>query len=153
MMNKIRTMAVAVGFAATCGAGLIAQTQETRTTTNTKVEIKGGKDVTLIGCLERSLTGAYILADVREPARHEPTRYALVSKEDLAGHVGERVEIKGKAVVDGNGKVSLETTTKTEVENGKDQESKMKSEGTAGALDMPSLGVKSMKTLSSHCYE
>jgi len=152
-MNKIRTMAVAVGLAAACGAGLIAQTQETKTTTNTKVEIKGGKDVTVVGCIERSEIGSYILADVREEARHEPSRYALVSSEDLAKHVGERVEIKGKSVVNGNGKVSVETKTKTEVENGKDQESKVKSEGTTGALDLPSLGVKSMKTLSSHCYE
>ena len=41
--------------------------------------------------------------------------------------------------------------TKTEVEHGKDQESKTKTEGTSGAFNMPYLGVRSMKTLSSSC--
>jgi hypothetical protein len=65
--------------------------------------------------------------------------------------VGERVEIRGKAVVDGDGKISVESKTKTEVENGKDLETKSKTEGTSGALDMPLLGMTSMKTLSSTC--
>ena len=150
-MHTTRTMAVAIGLAAMCAAGLTAQTQETKTTTNTKVEIKGGKDVTVIGCLERSPNGNYLLTEVRDDSRHEPSRYALVTSEDLSKHVGERVEIKGKAVVNGNGKVSVETKTKTEVENAKDQDTKTKTEGTTGALDLPSLGVRSMKTLSSSC--
>jgi hypothetical protein len=70
---------------------------------------------------------------------------------DLSARVGERVEIKGKAVTNGDGKVSIESKTKTEVENGKDQETKTKSEGTSGAFDLPFLGVRSMKTLSSSC--
>jgi hypothetical protein len=65
--------------------------------------------------------------------------------------VGERIEIYGKSVANGNGKVSVESQTKTEVENGKDQETKTKTEGTNGTLDMPFLGVTSMKTLSSSC--
>ena len=129
--------AVAVGLAAMCAAGLNAQTQETKTTTNTKVEIKGGKDVTVIGCVERRPNGDYILTEIRENRRSEPSRYVLVTDEDLSKHVGERVEIQGKAVVNGDGKVSVESKTKTEVENGKDQETKTKTEGTVGALDIP----------------
>ena len=45
----------------------------------------------------------------------------------------------------------VESKTKTEVENGKDQETKSKTEATRGALEMPFLGVTSMKTLSSTC--
>ena len=89
--------------------------------------------------------------DARENRRQEPTRYALVTSEDLSKHVGERVEIQGKAVENGNGTVLIESKTKTEVENGKDCETKTKTEGTGGALDMPLLGVKSMKTLASTC--
>ena len=81
----------------------------------------------------------------------DPSRYALVTSEDLSKHVGERVEIRGKAVVNGDGKISVESKTKTEVENGKDQEAKSKTEGTSGVLDMPLLGMTSMKTLSSSC--
>ena len=134
-----------------CAAGLTAQTQETKTTTTTKVEIKGGQDVTVIGCLDRRPNGDYVLTEVRENRRLEPSMYALVTSDDLSKHVGERVEIQGKAVANGNGKVSVESNTKTEVENGKDQETKTKTEGTVGALAMPFLGVRSMKTLSSSC--
>jgi hypothetical protein len=91
------------------------------------------------------------LTEVRDRSRFENSRYALVTSENLSKHVGERVEIKGKAVTNGDGKVSVESKTKTEVENGKDQESKTKTEGTIGAFDLPLLGVRSMKTLSSSC--
>jgi len=143
---------VAIGLAAVCTAGLSAQTQETQTTTKTKIEIKGGKDVTIIGCLERLSTGEYVLTEATNNRRHEYSRYALVTSQDLSKHVGERVQIKGKAVTNGDGRVSIESQTKTEVEHGKDQESKTKTEGTSGAFNMPYLGVRSMKTLSSSCH-
>ena len=149
MQATCRT-AMAIGFAAMCAAGLTAQTQETKTTTKTKVEIKGGKDVTVIGCVER-LTNGDLIVTRDENRRVEPSRYALVGSQDLEKHVGERVEIKGKAVTNGHGKVAVESKTETDVEHGKDQEAKTKSEGTVGAFDMPFLGVTSMKTLSSSC--
>jgi hypothetical protein len=150
-MTKTRLTAVAVGLVAMCAAGLAAQAQETQTTTKTKVEIKGGKNVTVIGCLERGADGDYLLTQVGNGSRVERSRYALVTSQDLSKHVGERVEIKGKAVTNGDGTVSFESKTKTEVEKGKDQELKTKTEGTSGAFDMPFLGVRSMKTLSSSC--
>ncbi len=150
-MQTSRRTAVAIGLAAMCAAGLTAQTQETKTTTSTKVEIKGGKDVTLIGCLDRNSNGDYLLTKVRTNRRQEPSQYSLVTSEDLSKHVGERMEIHGKVVADGNGKVSVESTTKTEVDNGKDRETKAKTEGAIGALDMPFLGVSSTKTLGTFC--
>jgi hypothetical protein len=116
-MQTTRRTAVAIGLAVACATGLSAQTQETKTTTNTKIEVKGGKDVSVIGCLERRPSGNYILTDVaHESRRTDPSRYALLTSEDLSKHVGERVEIRGKAVVNGDGKVSVESKTKTEVE-------------------------------------
>lgn len=150
-MTPTRLTAVAFGLAVLCVAGLSAQAQETQTTTKTKVEIKGGKNVTVIGCLERRSDGDYVLTEVRDNGRSEGSRYALVASQDLSKYVGQRVEIKGKAVTDDKGKVSIESKTKTEVENGKDQETKTKIEGTAGTLDLPHLGVRSMKTLSLSC--
>ena len=125
------------------------QTQET--TTKTKTEIKGGRDVRVNGCLERRDNGDYLLTDARENRRQEPGRYALVTSEDLSKHVGHRVEIQGKVVENGNGSVTIESKTKTEVENGHDRETKTKTESTSSAVDIPLLGVKSMKTLSSTC--
>ena len=127
-MQTNRQTALAIGLAVMCAAGLTAQSQETKTTTKTKVEIKGGKDVTVIGCLERRLNGGYFLTEVRE-----------------------RVEIKGKAVVNGHGKASVESKTNTEFEHGSDRETKTKTEATSGELDLPLLGVKSLKTIATSC--
>ena len=150
-MQTIRKTVMTFGLAVVCAAGLAAQTQETKTTTKTKVEVKGGKEVTVVGCLERRPNGNYILTDILERNRVDPMRYSLLTSDDLSKRVGERVEIHGKVVSNGNGKISVESTTKTEVENGKDQETKSKTEGTSGVLDMPLLGMTSMKTLSSTC--
>jgi hypothetical protein len=150
-MTTTRLTAVAIGLAAMCTAGLAAQTQETQTTTKTRTEIKGGKNVTVIGCVERRSDGGFILTEVSDNRRLEHSRYALVSDKDLSRHVGERVEIKGKAVVNGDGKVSVESKTRTEVQDGKDQETKSRIEATSGEFDLPSLGVRSLKTLSSSC--
>jgi hypothetical protein len=151
-MNTTRTTAMAIGLAAMCAAGLSAQTQETKTTTKTKVEMKGGKNVTAIGCLERRENGDYLLSGVREEYRNGSSRYVLITDDDLSTHVGERVRIQGKAVTAGDGTVSVRSETKTEVENGKDLETKSRTEGTTGTMEMPFLGVKSIKTVSSSCY-
>jgi len=47
----------------------------------------------------------------------------------------------------GNGK----SETNNEVESGKDLETKLRTEGATGTFEMPFLGVKSLKTLSSSC--
>lgn len=150
-MHAISRSVMAIGLAAICAAGVNAQTQETKTTTKTKIEIKGGKDMAVTGCLERGANGDYMLTQVRENHRLDPSRFALVTDEDLSKHVGTRVRIEGKTVANDKGKVLVETKTKTDVENGKDQETKTKIEGTGGAFDMAFLGVKSLKVLSSSC--
>jgi hypothetical protein len=149
-MNK-RMTTISIGLAVACVGALSAQTQETKTTTKTKVEMKGGKSITVMGCLERRENGDYMLTSIRDVRGMDPSRYALVTDDDLAKHVGERVRIQGKTVSPGDGTVSVKSETKTEVENGKDLEMKSKTEGTTGMLEMPFLGVKSLKTLSSSC--
>ena len=62
-MQTTRTTAVAIGLAAICAAGLTAQTQETKTTIKTKIEMKGGKNLTAIGCLACRENGDYIFHD------------------------------------------------------------------------------------------
>jgi hypothetical protein len=150
-MTLTRITTVALALAAMWSTGLTAQTQETQTTTRTKIEIKGGKSVTVIGCLERRSNGDYVLTDSGSGKRREHSQYALVTDQDLSAQVGKRVEIKGKAVTEGKGKVSIESKTKTEVENGQDVETTTRSEGTGDLFDLPILGVRSMKTLSSSC--
>ncbi len=150
-MTTIRVTAVALGLIAVCTAGLSSQTQETQTTTKTKIEVKGGKNVTVIGCLEQRSNGDYFLTDARDNSRPEWSQYALVTDKDLTKHVGQRVEIAGKAVTHTEGKVSVESKTKTEVENGQDRETTSRTEGTTGAFEQPYLGVHSIRKLSSSC--
>jgi len=150
-MNKTRMTTIAIGLAVACGGVVSAQTQETKTTEKTKVEMKGGKSVTVTGCLERRDNGDYMLTSIRDVRGMDPSRYALVTHDDLSKHVGERVRIEGKTVSPGDGTVTVKSETKTEVESGKDLETKSQTEGTTGTLDMPFLGVKSLKTLSSSC--
>jgi hypothetical protein len=150
-MNTTHMTAIAIGLAMVSAGALSAQTQETKTTTKTQVEMKGGKSVTVIGCLERRENGDYMLTKIRDVRGMDPSQYALVTDDDLAKHLGERVRIQGKTVSAGNGTVTVKSETKTEVENGKDLEKKSRTEGTTGTLDMPFLGVKSLKTLSSSC--
>jgi hypothetical protein len=149
-MHMTRRTLVAIVLAVTGAAGLAAQTQETKTTTKTKIQIKGGKDVTVVGCLDRGVNGDFILTKVRANKGADSPQYALVTSEDLSKHVGERLEIRGKVVSEGNGTVSVESKTKTEVEHGKDSETKAKTEG-AIAHKMPFLGVTSSRTLGSPC--
>ena len=150
-MNKTRMTTIAIGLAVACVGALSAQTQETKTTTKTKVEMKGGTSITVAGCLERRDNGDYMLTSIRDVRGTDPSRYALVTGDDLSKHVGERVRIEGKTVSPGDGTVTVKSETKTEVESGKDLETKSQTEGTTGTLDMPFLGVKSLKTLSSSC--
>ena len=150
-MNTTQMTLIAIGVAMVSTGTLSAQTQETKTTTKTQVEMKGGKSVTVNGCLERRDNGDYVLTNLRDVRGMDPSQYALVTDDDLSKHVGERVRIEGKTVSAGHGKVSVKSESKTEVENGKDVELKTKTEGTTGSLEMPYLGVKSLKTISSSC--
>src|SRR5688572_23248570 len=107
MQATCRT-ALAIGVAAMCAVGVAAQSQETTTTKRTTVEIKDGKEMTVIGCLERRPNGDYILTQTPDPLRVDPTRldpvrFALVTGDDLTKRIGERVEIKGKSVANGEG--------------------------------------------------
>jgi hypothetical protein len=148
-MTTTRLTAAAIGLAAMYAGGVAAQTPETHPTTKTKIEIKGGKDVTVIGCVEQRSNGGYVLTPVRDTGRGPLTHawYALVTSQDLSPHVGERVEIRGKAVASGDGKASDES--KIKAEHATDRETSTKAQGTSGTIDLPLLGVRSMKTLSS----
>src|SRR5713101_7509729 len=114
-MKLSRMSVIAIGISAMCAVAVTAQEQKTESKTKTKIEVKDGKDITVSGCLERLPNGDYMLTKVTD-GRHPTHRtYALVASEDLAKHVGERVEVKGEAVADGKGKVVVESKTKTSV--------------------------------------
>jgi hypothetical protein len=124
--------------------GVSAQTDEIKS--KTKTEIKGGREITTTGCVERMGDGRYGLIS----SIGGVTQYALVGK-DIAKHVGHRVEIFGKATDLGDAKVRTETETKIEREHGKDTEQRVTVEREGNGLGLPLLGVKSVKTLANSC--
>jgi len=140
-MRRIVSAAAIAGLM--CTAGAAAQSVTTERTERTKIEIKGGKDVTKTGCLARSgATTDYVLTD--EAGR---VQYALVTNDDLSQYVSRRVEVKGRAADRGDGKVRIEH--KTEGTSGEKSESKLEAKGDATFV--PYLGLKSIKTVGSSC--
>ena len=131
-------------------AGLAAQQSTTKT--QTKVDVKDGKNVTVTGCVDRAASGqGFVLTRVKSGGTPSPF-YALVGEESaLSNHVGHLVEIRGKATdVGDDGKVDVTTKTKVEREHGDDTHTKAKTR-IEGATDVPFLGVKSVKMLRDTC--
>ena len=114
--------------------------------------MKDGQEVTVTGCVEPTASGTgYMLTHAadKQGAMHN---YMLVSDDnDLAKHVGHRMQIDGKVTDKGDGKVKVETTTKTKVEHGDDKETHSKSEMKGDMAGMRFLGVKSMKMIAAAC--
>jgi uncharacterized protein DUF5818 len=131
---------IGIGLAlALAPVGLAAQS--TTVTEKTKIEVKGGKEVTIAGCLERNPGGGYVITDSRGNLR-----YALVTDDDLAKHIGRRVEVKGKAADRGDGKVKIEHSVGTSGDK-----SETKTEMRGDRADLPYLGVKSIKEVAGLC--
>ena len=141
---------VAACLAACCAVGVAAQTTEQ--TTKSKLSVKDGKDVTVTGCVEPIASGTgYMLTNVADK-RGALHSYMLVSDDvDLTKHVGQRVEIKGKATDRGDAKIETETKTKTNAEHGDQRETHQKSEISGDLSGLPFLGVKSVKLIAGAC--
>ena len=142
-MKLASSFGLASAFVAMSVLGLPAQSGTTERKEKTKIEVKGGKDVTVNGCLERSSGNtAYMLTD--DIGR---VKYAVVTDDDLSKYVDHRVEVKGKAADRGDGKVKVDH--KVEGTSGETAESKVEAKGDSTLL--PYLGLKSIKTIASSC--
>jgi hypothetical protein len=146
----MKSIGPALCLSVMCAAALGAQTTETET--KSKIAVKDGKDVQVTGCIEPTAGGTgFMLTNAADKtgALHS---YMLVSDEiDLSKHVGQRVQISGKAADRGDAKIKTETKTKTKVESGDDKETRSKSEVRGNLSGMPFLGVKSVKMIAAAC--
>ena len=134
-------------LAACCAVGLGAQSGTIETKSKTKIDVKDGKDITITGCLATNPGGGYMLTD-----RRGEQKYALVTDDDLAKHVGHWMQVKGKAADRGDGKVKIESTTEsTTGTSGSADKTKVKTELKGDVAAMNYLGVKSVKMLSEDC--
>ena len=152
MQRLVVAVALAGLAVVTGGATLAAQV---KTKTETKVDVKGGRDVRLTGCVEpASGPATYMLTGV---ATSESTpgivhNYYLVGKtDDLEKHIGHVMEIDGKIADGGKGEVEIETKTKIEREHAPDSKEKTKAEMKAAGSPLPFFEVSSVKMLRATC--
>src|ERR1700674_4920555 len=103
---------IIAGFAvaAVSAVGLGAQSDTIASTGKTKIEVKDAKEITVTGCLERNPGGGLMLTNV---ANGRSMRYMLVTDNDDSKQFGRRVEVKGIATDEGEGKVKIQNTVKT----------------------------------------
>ena len=141
----MKLIGAAFGIAAMCAVAAGAQTTTTKVEGKTKMQVKDGKEISVTGCVERNPGGGYMLTDSTSGGM----KYVLVTDDDLAKHVGHKVEVKGEATDKGDGKVKIDSKVKG---TSGDDKAKIKTETKAeGDLAMHYLGLKSLKMISSSC--
>ncbi len=139
----MKLIASAFCIAALCSTGLIAQESETHT--KQKIEVKHGRTVDVMGCVAQTPDGLVLKRVNGEAGRS----YLLVGKsDDMAQHVGEWVEVTGKAADTDNGKVKVETKSRVD---GHEQKTESHVEGTNGTVEMPVLGVNHVRKVRGTC--
>ena len=136
-------------LALACSVGLAAQTATVKS--ESKVDVKDGKEVTVTGCLARSASGtAYLLNNV-EGKDVTSKSYILVG-DDLDTHIGHFIEIKGKASnIGDDAKIEVKTKTKVERDDADDKKTETKTTMEGDLAGVPYLGVKSVKMIRNTC--
>ncbi len=140
----ILTCTIALAATAALGAG---EPQSIETTTTTKIDLTGGKHVKVTGCVEAGPDGGFVLTNVAD--KSSPFhRYMLVSNSDFfAHHVGNRVEVEGRAADRKHGWASIEqNTTSTDGTS-----SHVQTNAREDASTMRYLGADHMKMVSASC--
>jgi hypothetical protein len=137
----MKLIGAALCLAAVCAASVGAQSQTT--SSKSKIKVKDGKEITVAGCLERNPGGGYMVTDSTGALK-----YSLVTNDDLAKHVGHRVEVTGKAADRGDGKVKIESKVGTSGGDKTETKTEIKGDNMAG---MRYLGMKSLKMISTSC--
>lgn len=139
----MKLIASAFCVAALLSVGLIAQESEIHS--KQKIEVKHGRKVDVMGCVDRVSDGL-VLRNVNGDIGR---RYVLVGKsDDMQKHVGEWVEITGRATDRDHGKVKVESKSRVD---GHEQKSETRVEGTNGSLDLPLLGVDHIRKVRGSC--
>lgn len=146
-MKLIGTTTVAI--ATCCALAAAAQEIKTTKTEESKIEVKGGKRVGVTGCLARSTEGHYVLMN-----DSGDVKYVLVTDDNLSGSVGHLAEVKGLATDKGDARMTIVKTVGTsgEVAGRKiDGQKRVTKTEVVGDIQMPYLGVKSIKVLADSC--
>ena len=152
-----RSLAAAI-FAFGCSVAL-ANAQDTKTTTVTKVDGKAPQTVTYTGCVQTGTETKTFILNKAVPmsttttvgtagTATTTTTYALIpdQKVELQTHVGHKVEVTGMMIPAGDSKVT--TTTKVDRDDAPDSKSK---ETVKRENAFPQFHVISVKNLADSC--
>jgi len=143
----LKLLGCALGLAVMSAVGTNAQVEIKR---STKVEVKGGKEITTTGCVDRLADGRYSLTGVGGEVQ-----YVLVGHENMAKHIGHRIQARGKATDLGGAEVKTETktSTKVDVDHGPDERGQRKTttEEKGDLAGTRFLSVDSVKVLADSC--
>ncbi len=142
-----KLLGYALGLAVMSAVSLNAQVEIKRTT---KVEVKGGKEITTTGCVDRLADGRYSLTGIGGEVQ-----YVLVGEENMAKRLGHRIQVRGKASDLGDAEVKTETktSTKVDVDHGPDERGHRKTttEEKGDLAGIRFLSVDSVKNLADSC--
>jgi hypothetical protein len=145
-MHKLGYSLIAVVAACSLGAA-----QDLERKTQTKLSVEDGRDVTVTGCIERNADGGYLLTHAANKEGSFGSYLLAADNDDLKDRVGYRVEIKGKAADQGDGKIKVETKNESKVGEGDKRKTTSTSEVKGDLTGLPFLGVKSVKTIARAC--
>jgi hypothetical protein len=144
-------MVCAAVFAATLG---INAQDSTKVTKESSVRIKDGDDVKVTGCVHRATSG-FALSNLSGNSDRTPYfQLAFESesrREEVARHVGQKVEIEGKAAISDDARVEVQTKEKREFEDGPDEKLHTKTEIVGDMQAFPLLEVEHVKRISESC--
>lgn len=150
-MKRILCAVLAVGL-----ASVLTAAQEIDRKSRTKVTVEDGKDVTVTGCVQRAAEGGFVLTHAAGKEGVLGT-YILAALdddedelEDLDEHIGHRVEVKGKAADQGDGKIKVETKREVDTPDG-ERVRRSRSEVEGDLKGLPYLGVDSVRMLATVC--
>jgi hypothetical protein len=138
-------------LAAVILAGGIAAAQDITQKSQTKISVEDGKSITVTGCVRRAADGGFTLTNVAGKDGSRANYLLAEDDADLEKHVGHRVEVSGKAVDQGKGKIKIETKSETKIGDGEKSKTESKGEVKGDLKGLPYLGVKSIRMIASVC--
>jgi hypothetical protein len=164
MRHVLPTWLVALGLAATAAA------QDTKVTTETRVDSDGAKPTVVSGCLMGGPTTFTLLnSSAALTARERSSEHGAVGTSgvvsvyslsagdgvDLKTHIGQKVEVTGLMIAAGDkdDDVDVQVRERTEIEreDRPDEKIERRTEAEIGRGPAPKLAVTSVKMLSSAC--
>jgi len=138
-------------FVAALLAGGLATAQDIQQKSQTKISVEDGKEIKVTGCVQRGLDGGYLLTNVASKQGSLASYVLAADDDDLTKHLGHRVEIEGKAVDQGKGKIKIETKNETKTGDGEKTKTESKGEVKGDLKGLPYLGVKSVRMIANVC--